>query len=216
MVLKNILIFTLTLYLLIGCSKSPSSSSASWQLFPRRDDGHSLERPFFYRAYVPSQWIRQDPPAEESIADTTKSICEFYIHENDQSIRITLHTFPILEEKRRIPPQAQIARWKNQFEELDLVDIQTLSDAHGGFSGLFFEGQGIGKGTLIKVIGWSMQLASLYERQLAQSKQPLDHYKRADYTIKASGPPDLMNKHRAAILAFARSFELIDELPAPL
>ncbi len=57
-----------------------------------------------------------------------------------------------------------------------------------------------------------MQLAPAYERQLSLARQPHDNLKRADYTIKSVGPPDLMHKHRADILAFAQSFEMIDEL----
>lgn len=202
------------LFSLISCS-SVQPSSSNQQLFSGRDNGQSLERPVLYRAFVPSHWIRQDPLETESIADTIKAICEFYIRENDESIRLTIHTFPIIQENMHISPQAQIARWKGQFEELELIATQTLPDAHGGFSGLFFEGQGILQGNATKVLGWSMQLASVYERQLSQGKKPLDLNKRADYTIKASGPPHLMDKHRLEILAFARSFELIDELPAP-
>lgn len=212
---KYPIIILMTL-ILVGCNKSTSSPPLSWQLITGRDDGQSQERPLLYRALVPSSWIRQDPPAAESIADTTKSICEFFIHENEQTVRLTFHTFPIADHHMRIPPQAQIARWKRQFEELDLIATYTQPDSHGGFSGLYFEGEGILQGKPLKVIGWSMQLASAYERQLSQGREPLDRMKRADYTIKTSGPPDLMNKYRPAIVAFAGSFELIDELPSPL
>ncbi len=209
-------IFTLITSLLTSCSSNSSLPSSNWQLIGGRDDGQVLERPLLYRVLVPSEWTRQDPSINESIADTKKSICEFYIHEKDQSIRLTIHTFPFMQKQLRIPPQAQIARWKSQFEELDLVATHSQPDSHGGFSGLFFEGQGILQGKPTKVIGWSMQLASVYERELNQEKQPLDHRKCADYTIKASGPPDLMDHYRIAIIAFAHSFELIDEIPFPL
>ena len=165
-----------------------------------------------YRALAPSNWIRQDPQPAESLADTTKSVCEFYIREEGQSLRLTIHTFPFIQPNTRIPPQAQIVRWKRQFEEINPLAATIMPEAHGGFSGLFFEGEGIQQGLPIKVIGWSMQLAPVYERQLSQAKHPHDSLKRADYTIKASGPPDLMNKHRLDILAFAHSFEMIDEL----
>lgn len=208
--------FSLIIFLLMSCNSNSSLSSSSWQLITGRDDGQVQERPLLYRVLVPLGWARQDPPLNESIADTKKAICEFYIHEQDQSIRLTIHTFPIMQKQLHVPPQAQIARWKRQFEELDPLATHSQPDSHGGFSGLFFEGQGILEGNPVKVIGWSMQLASIYERQLNQAKQPLDRQKCADYTIKASGPPDLMNKHRTALIAFAHSFELIDELPFPL
>lgn len=205
-----VLVFTLT-----SCTPAQPPMTLNQQCFKGRDNGQSRERPLLYRALVPSHWIRQDPLEIESIADTTKAICEFYIHEGHESIRLTIHTFPITQDNMRIPPQAQITRWKRQFEELDPIATHTLPDAHGGFSGLFFEGQGILQGNATTVLGWSMQLASIYERQLSQGKNPLDLHKRADYTIKASAPPHLMTQHRSEIVAFAHSFELIDELPAP-
>jgi hypothetical protein len=210
-------LLSLFLFLLTGCNQTPSPpSSAHWQLIAGRNEEQSTVRPLLYRALVPFNWVRVDPPVKESIADTTKSICEFYIQENGQTIRLTIHTFPIIQSNLRIPPQAQIARWKKQFEELDLLATHVLSESHGGFSGLYFEGQGTLKGQPMQVMGWSMQLCSGYMRQLTNEWHPLDRYKRADYTIKASGPPSLMNQHRSALLAFARSFELIDELPVPL
>ena len=207
----------LFLFALTSCHQpTPPLPSSNWQLIAGRDEGQANERPVLYRALVPFNWVRKDPPVTESIADTTKSICEFYIQDEGQTIRLTLHSFPIMQSNQRIPPPAQIARWKRQFEELDLLATHVLPDSHGGFSGLYFEGQGILQGQPTKVMGWSMQLASSYERKLSHERDPHDRCKRADYTIKASGPPALMDQHRAALLAFARSFELIDELPSPL
>ncbi len=218
MILKNnLLTISLILLVLSSCSQTTSSSpSSSWQMIAARDEGQPSSRAFIYRALVPSNWIRLDPSATESIADTTKSICEFYIQDHDQTIRVTIHTFPITQSQHRIPPQAQIARWKKQFDELDPLTTRVIPESHGGFSGLYFEGEGLLKGQPTKILGWSMQLANCYERQLHQEKQFLDSCKRADYTIKASGSPLFIDQHRLAILAFAHSFELIDELPSPL
>lgn len=207
-------ILIILLYLLTACQSSYSYPTSHWQQFAGRDDGTSLARPLLYRAKVPLTWQRQDPASTESIADTTKAICTFYIPEGEQTIRLTLHTFPIGESYPRIPPQAQIARWKTQFDELDALTTTVQSEAHGGFSGLFFEGQGLIQGQATKVLGWSMQLAIGYERQLNLEKYTLDRTKKADYTIKAQGPIELINKHRTEIVTFAQSFELIDELPA--
>lgn len=209
---KPLLYLGLSLSLLTSCSHDHPLDFSTWQQVTGRDDGESLARPLLYRAKTFSHWIRKDPLATESIADTTKAICEFYIRENDQLIRVTVHTFPINNPSARIPPQAQIARWKKQFEELDPLAVHIWEDSHGGFSGLGFEGQGLLKGAQTKVMGCSMRLASCYQRLLSQSPLSVDRQKCADYTIKASGPPELMNKHRADILAFVQSFELIDEL----
>lgn len=147
-----------------------------------------------------------------SIADTTKANSEFFIQDKGREIRLTVHTFPFVDDNGRIPPQAQIARWKKQLEELNLLSVQVLPESHGGFSGLYFEGEG-SQGT---VMGWSMRLVPAYSRQLSLEKEPLDKLKRADYTIKATGPTDLIERHRPVIIQFAQSFELIDELPPPL
>jgi hypothetical protein len=202
--------------LFISCHRETTPiASSSWQLISGRNGGKSVDRPLIYRALVPANWIRKDPLLSESIADTTKSICEFYIQENGEQIRITFHTFPIHQHDLRISPHAQVARWKRQFEQFDHLSAQIHAVSHGGFSGLQFEGLGTLQGGPIKVMGWSMQLASGYERQLSQGRNPLDYDKRADYTIKASGPPSLMDRYRSSLLAFADSFELIDELPSP-
>ena len=210
--------FLFTTLLFTGCQKNTPPPSASWQLFSGRDNGTSLERPLLYRALVPCHWKRQDPPSSESLAETTRAISEFFIEENDRSIRLTIHTFPIHNNEQKISPEAQINRWKKQFEELALTTPSTRKEGPGGFSGLFFEGRGQLQGNEMTVIGWSMQLAPLYEKLLLQSgdQSALDQKKRADYTIKASGPSHLMDKHKKEILLFGQSFELIEELPAPL
>lgn len=211
----------LILSLCTGCTQGPEKKMTT-QWIHGRNDELTLDRPLLYRAVTQADWIRKDPLEGDSLNDTTKSICEFYIRENDQSIRITLHTFPIRKEFMSnlsississISPQAQVARWKDQFEEIDLISVQVKPVSQGGFSGLFFEGQGKIKGISTQVMGWSMQLAPIYARQLSQSKNPQDFNKCADYTIKASGPPELLNKHRRELMAFSKTFELIDELP---
>ncbi len=56
-----------------------------------------------------------------------------------------------------------------------------------------------------------MQLSPIHFRNLAHSNRQL----RSDYTIKATGAPDSIDRHREDIEQFARSFELIEELPEP-
>ena len=141
--LKYSLTFIFLLLSLLGCGRSsPPPASADWQLIAARDDGHSLERPLLYRALVPANWVRRDPPESDSIADTTKANSEFFIQDEGREIRLTVHTFPFVDENGRIPPQAQVARWKKQLEDLDMLSVQLLPESHGGFSGLYFEGEG--------------------------------------------------------------------------
>jgi len=216
---------TFVLYVVLAafissCDHDSPISHSTWQTFDSRDNGNgngnSIIKHPVYRAKVPAHWIRKDPAFEESIVDTTKANCEFVIQENGHTIRITFHTFPIESQGMRIPAQAQIVRWKRQFDELDPPSLHTQSEGHGGFTGLFFEGQGSVKTTLISVLGWSMQLADIYVRQLKHdaggSKNHLSYHRCADYTIKASGPTVLINKYRNEIIDFASSLELIDEL----
>lgn len=67
------------------------------------------------------------------------------------------------------------------------------------------------------VLGWSLQLSPEHYRMLSHpsSAENEDKYQqmRADVTIKAVGPKALTEKHRTKIMAFARSFELIEEIP---
>lgn len=205
---------TLFLLLLVSCH-SPSSTSSQWYFIAGRNEENSLHRPLLYHILAPSHWICQTPLKSESIVDTTKPNCTFYIQEGGQSIRITIHTFPFQSLQMRISPLAQITRWKKQFKELDPLWNKMAPISWGGFHGLYFEGQGLVQNEPIRVMGWSMQLASGYVHQLNLNKHLLDHWKQADYTIKASGPPILMEKHRLSILAFAQTFEFIDELPPP-
>lgn len=206
-------ILLMALILLLSSCEQPPSQQLTLHTIGCRNCEPELDRPLIYRASTPLHWLRKDPNPTESIADTKKSICEFFIQENSDAIRITLHTFPFQSLSMRIPPQAQIHRWKKQFEELDPLSCEISPASQGGYTGLFFEGQGMMQGSAIKVMGWSMQVAPMYARQLIQSHDSLDQSKCADYTIKIVGPPSLLEKNRADLLTFAHSFELIDELP---
>lgn len=72
----------------------------------------------------------------------------------------------------------------------------------------------------IMVLGWAMQLAPQHLQflQTPRNEAEASRYRqmRASITIKAVGPQDLMDYHRKTIVAFAKSFELIDELPSQL
>lgn len=202
------------LLILSSCDSASSlaDSKPTWQSITGRRVNEGGERDFIYGVKVPNHWIRKESDLQLDLtADTTLSLCEFYILEGDNEIRITLHNFPQDAEQMKIPPAAQVLRWKNQFDELDLSSSHVISDSFNGFTGLFFEGEGILKGNLSKVMGWSMQLANEYARH-----PYLDREKRADYTIKAVGPIELMNRYRPSIIDFAHTFELIEELPSPL
>lgn len=215
-ILKNITLLPplliAALFLTAGCHQDAPSSKFTWHFFSARDNGNNLDRPILYRAKTPLHWTKKEPSPVDSIADTKKSICEFYILDNEGSIRIVLHTFPTTS-GLHIPAGAQISRWQKQFEELSPEAMDIKPSCRGGFSGLFFEGSGLLHGKPATIMGWSMQLAPMYEKILVQSNQPVHQYQCADFTIKATGPTNLIAKYRTEIIAFANTFELIEELP---
>ncbi len=209
----------ISLSFLTSCSYKKGSTQpppSTWQEIYGRDEGFPIQRFPVYRAKIPLSWLRQDPTPTESIADTKKALCEFFIKEGSEKIYITIHNFPLEQLTKSIPPIAQIQRWKGQLEERDPTLITIKPITHGGFVGLSLESQGMMKGKLIKILGWSMQLGSEYDQLLILKNETFAKQQRAAYTIKAVGPPSLINKYKKSITAFADSFELIEELPSPL
>lgn len=210
--------FLFLLICLCGCDthrleRTPTQVSFNWQRINSRDEGMPSARFPLYSAKVPCDWIRVDPSLTDSIADTTKPLVEFYIEEGSEKIKISVHNFPSDSVQQRIPPIAQINRWRSQFEHTDPALTSITHQSRGGFVGLFLESQGTIDQKPIKLLGWAMQLAPEYYQLLSSSNSVLAKQERADYTIKAFGPPELVDKHRAAIIDLANNFELIEELP---
>lgn len=208
----------LLVVVLWGCSDTRPSSSYSWQEFTgREEEEKSLERSFIYRAKVPTGWTVQAPAATEPLYDSRLPLCTFCISEEPLSLRITLHNFPTDSIEERVPCQAQVNRWKQKFASLDPSSILILPQAYGGFAGQLFEGTGILKDKETTVMGWIMQIAPEHYRSLTHYRtiQEKREFKqmRADYTLLVTGDPALVKKHKPEILAFARSIELIREIP---
>jgi hypothetical protein len=214
----HIIAWIFLLIFLAACSsESPlQSPSFFWQEISGRDDAKNPARDPIYRAKAHVDWIRRDPLPKESICDTTKPLCEFLIKEGEEIIRITIHNFPTSRIEERIPPNAQIARWKRQLEQQNPTDADVIPQAYSGYAGLLFIGEGALQGKPVKMLGWSMQLAQEHYQTLSSSRTPdeerLHRQMRADFTIKALGPKHLMEKHQHDITAFAHSFELIQEI----
>ncbi len=182
----------LLIILLCGCS-SPEESHASRYQELRGRNFDSI-----YRIKVPHTWSRNDPKSPPT--DTTLAICEFNIDE----IRITIHNFPSYEINDRIPPGLQIARWRQQIvPTAEYITPQSFS----GYAGFLFEASNEKNG----VMGWIMQLGTEQYSRLTLPDVPQEW--RSDITIKAQGPKELIQKHRLEIISFARSFELIHEIP---
>jgi len=176
----------------------------------RDNDGPRLP---VYRMRVPDSWIRRDPLPGESLIDTTKSLCDFLIYEDDGIIRIFIHNFPTKTIEERIPPSAQVARWQRQFESLVPHESHINPQAFSGYSGLLFTGVGILNNEETMVLAWALQIAPEHCRTLSNPDSYLNKQMRSDVTIKAMGPVTLMKKHKQAIETVARSFELIEEIP---
>ena len=171
-----------------------------------------------YRVRVPAHWIRKDSFPDESLIDTKKALCEFLIPLGKETIRIAIHNFPSETIDQRIPPSAQIARWKRQFEVLIPSESSTIPQAYSGYSGLKFKGVGDLNHIDSMVLGWSLQISQEHYRTLSHpvnfSDKNLYREMRADITIKAVGPKALMEENEEEINRFARSFELIEEIPS--
>lgn len=205
-------------FFLTGCSSGTDSITPSihWVEIKGRNEGSDLDRMAIYRAKAPSDWQRHTPSDAESRIDTTKPIDEFSIDDGKEHIRIVIHNFPTNRIEDRIPPNAQVTRWKRQFDQINPADIVTVLQAHGGFAGLFFYGVGLIKSKPHAVLAWSMQLAPEHYRTLNQQDyEPYYRQRSADFTIKATGSPDAINRHKSEIIDFANSFELIHEIPMP-
>jgi hypothetical protein len=203
----RLFVYIIILFLspLAACKKCPEKIPPfTVQEFTGREEsvGVSLVRRPVYRAKVPAGWVRIDPVG--TIQDTKEPNATFLVEEK---LKVTIHTFPSNRLEERIPPSAQIARWKRQLGE---VETSIEPACHGGFVGLCLEGP--------TMLAWSMQLDLEHYQTLtflASSHLEEEHFKqmRADYTIKAAGPEELIESHRNELRFFADSFELIQEIP---
>lgn len=210
----------ITLLLSTSCENTPTATpSSSWQEIQGRYNAAEPEAPpqKVYRVKVPTSWTRIDPSDDKATSDTKKELIEFVIEKGTESVHITIHNFPYESIKQRIPPSAQVHRWKKQFTKLDPSSISVTPQAFGGFSGLLFEGEGVLNGTHKTVLAWAMQLAPEHFLALNAPKSPDEKelYKQmqGDYTIKVVGDPMLTEIVKDEIMTFARSFETIKMIP---
>ncbi|MBA3603423.1 MAG: hypothetical protein H0W50_07235 [Parachlamydiaceae bacterium] len=212
-------VISLICILILSSCKQEEKKSAetTWQEFCCRDAGDPTARTPLYRAITPINWQRKNPSVTESIADSTKPVSEFYIGQHDQEkVSLTVFTFPVENYEQRVPPSAQLKRWKRQFEEFNPTSLVVTPCAHGGFTGFSICVKGLMNGQETSLLGFSMQLAPVHWFSLQQNKEniSLKHSQTtADYTIKALGTPSAILKWKDEIYLFANSFELIEEIP---
>lgn len=173
------------LLLLTACSSNEPEAKRIEQISGR-------ETPALYRIEVPLHWQRIEI---SNVSDTKNALAEFRL----QEIRVTIHNFP----GTKIPPQAQVERWKNQFPSQNYLTPQAFS----GFQGLLLEAGGQMHGASTKVLAWALELPPVHQRMVRNTE------KAADISIKATGPAALIEKYHDEIYTTARTFELIDEIP---
>lgn len=209
-------------FIIFGLCSCSQQDSASQHLnvveIAARDEGMpDTKGPIVYRLKVPKNWIQQHPHPHESIVDTTKAIAEFFITDGNEKIRIAIHNFPSNSMDERVAPMAQISRWKKQFQSLQQASVSIIPQAFGGYSGFLLEATGQMHGVTTSILGWALQLAPEHYRALSQLVPPTiaqrHRQMRGDVTIKTVGPAQLMDKYREEIISFARSFQLIDDIP---
>lgn len=182
--------FNLILLLLVGCKTPQEEEKSPWKMIASRDKATPI-----YRSKIASLWSEEKLPPDE-LRDTTKPNAKFTLSQ----IVLTIHNFPSDELEKRIPPQAQVSRWKRQFEK----NPQLSPKSHGGFIGLLYEGQN----EELAVMALAMQLDTEHYLKLT------DREMRADYTIKAVGPKSEIEKYRSEILKIMNNFELTEEIPS--
>lgn len=198
-----------------SCSISENQTNeSSWENINGRDEGSP---PFFrqpiYRIFTPITWERINS-VDSSIVDTMLPIVEYRIPNTD--IHITIHNFPSSDVTSRIPPIAQTARWERQFEEIDPASIKLIPQSFSGFVGLRFEAIGLINSKETMIIAWALQLGEEHFHHFIQPstlKNLSDIQIRSDVTIKVTGSPHYIKSYASQIDQFARSFELIDEIP---
>lgn len=132
--------------------------------------------------------------------------------DNTNTIRLTIHNFPYTSLNQRVPLEAQLNRWKQQFELLDSASVTQQSFA--GFMGFHLYAEGVIKEENTCVSAWTLQLGPEHQKSLAKNTER-NMQIRSDVTIKAIGSKELMERKQSEIYALARSFELLDPLPNP-
>lgn len=214
-------LFALLLLVASGSCQETDSKEPWYQITGRDEKLSAVEfkRQVIYQARVPKTWLVLVPEEALSLSDTTLANCTFQIDHGKEFVKITVHSFPSSAIEERIPPAAQIGRWLRQFEEIDPSAISIVPEARAGFAGYHLEACGRHQNNLKEqtlMLAWAMQLDPSHYHALNLSNNTEEHLRqlRADYTIKAVGPKELVEQSRDEILTFARSFELIDEIPS--
>lgn len=178
-------LFLSAVFLLSGCSPEESQNTMPFHQMAGRLSSDPL-----YQTQVPEDWVLQPESADRK--DTRNPLATW----KKGNVIITFHNFsPDL----AIPPGAQVQRWKNQLK--DAIEEETTPTAHGGFGGFRWEAYSSDQG----VIAYAMQMNNTL-------KQKLRSEGRADWTLKAVGPPTEIQSLADEIDAVANQLELIEPI----
>ena len=146
---------------LLACSEKKSEiADSSWIEITGRTEAEE-PRQLIYRVKTPKEWTVFFPEETNRLEDTKIANADFWIEDGTHYVHIVVHSFPSDSLDARIPPMAQIHRWKGQFTEINEESILIKPQAHGGFAGfyLFLSGDAqkiVGKNSA--VLAWAMQM----------------------------------------------------------
>ena len=181
------------------CSTEPPTSGNVTTI-----SGREPERFPLYRVSIPDGWEIIHPDPDIALTDSRLALLEC---RSGDSLRVVFHNFPSADLTQRIPPQAQVERWKKQLDQIQTASVITTPQSFSGYTGLLLQAEG--KDTA--VMGWALQIGADHYRNFSYSDLP--EQMRADITIKATGTPLEIARNRAKLQSMARSFELIEEIP---
>lgn len=190
---------------LFGCSSPEQSDVRYVDIFGRGDRETMASKKLTYRMGIPAGWNIISPETDASLIDTTEPLLTL----TKEDVTITFHNFPVNSVAERVPPLSQIARWKNQFSQLDEASLEITPYSVAGFTGFQFTATGVQKEKNVKVVAWILQLTpELFQKLPHGSSQD-----KADWTLKAVGPPEHLFYLEDEVKSIARSVELIAEIP---
>ncbi|MEC7840502.1 MAG: hypothetical protein VX777_10735 [Chlamydiota bacterium] len=173
-----------------------------------------------YQIKVPVSWTQIPPTASDPLLDTKVPIYSFFFQSGEDAATVTIHNFPSNNIADRIPPMAQVIRWKEQFKDINETELSITPQSFGGYAGYRFEGAGSTEGGSSSVIAWAMQLPPEHYHSLnfplKDSSAEVRNQMKADYTIKIVGSYKMLMEHKNTIDKAARSFRLIKEIPKDL
>lgn len=192
--------------ILCSCSSNETPTLQTLEILGRSDPLTLSSKTLIYRMQIPEGWNVEFPDKEASLIDTKEPLLTL----KKELVTVTFHNFPASHLSDRIPPIAQVTRWKNQLNPIDESSLQITPFAVAGFVGLQFDASGTHKGTPTRILAWSLQLTP----ELFQKLPETASQQKADWTLKAVGSPETILLLEPELLTIARSVELIMEIPS--